>query len=208
MGEIKMEKLEKIIYQLILCGGNARAEAYLALDAAEAYDFERAEEHLHRAEHQLALGHPYQRELIQLPIIKEGPLFLLIHAQDHLMTSQAELSLIKRVIANYRFLQQVNHRLNQLEKQKGVLNMAEKTVKIINPSGLHARPASLLVKEASNFKSTIKLVKNNKEVDAKSLLGVMSLAAKNNETLTIRAEGEDAEAAVEKLAAFIGNLSE
>lgn len=81
--------------------------------------------------------------------------------------------------------------------------MVEKTVTITNPSGLHARPASLLVREAGNFKSTIKLIKNNKEVDAKSLLGVMSLAAKQNDSLTIRAEGEDAETAVEKLASFI-----
>jgi phosphocarrier protein HPr len=86
--------------------------------------------------------------------------------------------------------------------------MAEKTVTIKNASGLHARPASLLVKEAGAFKSTIKIVKNGKEVDAKSLLGVMSLAAKQNDTITVRAEGEDAEAAVEKLAAFIESHQE
>jgi phosphocarrier protein len=81
--------------------------------------------------------------------------------------------------------------------------MVEKTVLISNPSGLHARPASLLVKEAGNFKSSIKLVKNGKEVDAKSLLGVMSLAAKQNDSITVRAEGEDAQAAVDKLASFL-----
>ncbi|SEM92895.1 HPr family phosphocarrier protein [Lihuaxuella thermophila] len=86
--------------------------------------------------------------------------------------------------------------------------MAEKTVTIKNPSGLHARPASLLVKEAGSFKSTIKIIKNEKVVDAKSLLGVMSLAAKQNDTLTVRAEGEDAEAAVEKLASFLENHQE
>ncbi|AUS09876.1 HPr family phosphocarrier protein [Laceyella sacchari] len=83
----------------------------------------------------------------------------------------------------------------------------EKTVTITNASGLHARPAALLVKEASAFKSVIKLVKNGKEVDAKSLLGVMSLAAKQNDEITIRAEGEDAEAAVNKLAEIIATLS-
>jgi phosphocarrier protein len=85
--------------------------------------------------------------------------------------------------------------------------MLEKTVTITNPSGLHARPAALLVKEAGSFKSTIKLVKNGKEVDAKSLLGVMSLAAKQNDQITIRAEGEDAEAAVNHIAAFLEQLS-
>ncbi|MBA4543320.1 MULTISPECIES: HPr family phosphocarrier protein [Thermoactinomyces] len=86
--------------------------------------------------------------------------------------------------------------------------MSEKTITINNPSGLHARPAALLVKEASNFKSAIKLVKNGKEVDAKSLLGVMSLAAKQNDQITVRAEGEDAEAAVNHIAAFLEQLSE
>ncbi|MGA9175205.1 MAG: HPr family phosphocarrier protein [Thermoactinomyces sp.] len=85
--------------------------------------------------------------------------------------------------------------------------MLEKTITITNPSGLHARPAALLVKEASNFKSTIKLVKNGKEVDAKSLLGVMSLAAKQNDQVTVRAEGEDKEAAVNQIAAFLEQLS-
>lgn len=86
--------------------------------------------------------------------------------------------------------------------------MSEKTITINNPSGLHARPAALLVKEASNFRSAIKLVKNGKEVDAKSLLGVMSLAAKQNDQITVRAEGEDAEAAVNHIAAFLEQLSE
>jgi phosphocarrier protein len=85
--------------------------------------------------------------------------------------------------------------------------MLEKTITITNPSGLHARPAALLVKEASNFKSTIKLVKNGKEVDAKSLLGVMSLAAKQNDQVTVRAEGEDKEAAVNQIAALLEQLS-
>ncbi|MGA8941907.1 MAG: HPr family phosphocarrier protein [Thermoactinomyces sp.] len=84
--------------------------------------------------------------------------------------------------------------------------MAEKKVTISNPSGLHARPAALLVKEAGKFKSTVKLVKNEKEVDAKSLLGVMSLAAKQNDEIIVRAEGEDAEEAVSHLTAFIEQL--
>ncbi|WP_379883257.1 HPr family phosphocarrier protein [Laceyella putida] len=83
----------------------------------------------------------------------------------------------------------------------------EKTVTITSASGLHARPAAVLVKEAGAFKSTIKLVKNGKEVDAKSLLGVMSLAAKQNDEITIRAEGEDEAAAIDKIAEIIATLS-
>lgn len=86
--------------------------------------------------------------------------------------------------------------------------MAEKTVTIQNPTGLHARPASLLVQQASKFSSTIKLIKDNKEVDAKSLLGVMSLAVRENDSVTVRAEGTDAEEAVEKVADFLANLKE
>ncbi|WP_044641959.1 HPr family phosphocarrier protein [Risungbinella massiliensis] len=86
--------------------------------------------------------------------------------------------------------------------------MAEKTVTVQNPTGLHARPASMLVQLASKYASTIKLVKEAKEVDAKSLLGVMSLAVKQNDSVTVRAEGADAEEAVEKVADFIANLNE
>jgi phosphocarrier protein HPr len=85
--------------------------------------------------------------------------------------------------------------------------MTEKQVTIPNPSGLHARPAALLVREAGQFKSTVKLMKNGKEVDAKSLLGVMSLAAKQGDIITVKAEGEDAETAVETIVRFLEQLS-
>ena len=84
--------------------------------------------------------------------------------------------------------------------------MAQKKVTISNPSGLHARPAALLVKEAGKFTSKVQLVKEEKEVDAKSLLGVMSLAAKQNDEIIVQAEGEDAEEAVNHLAQFIEQL--
>lgn len=84
--------------------------------------------------------------------------------------------------------------------------MAQKKVIISNPSGLHARPAALLVKEAGKFTSKVQLVKEGKEVDAKSLLGVMSLAAKQNDEIIVQAEGEDAEEAVNHLAQFIEQL--
>jgi phosphocarrier protein len=86
--------------------------------------------------------------------------------------------------------------------------MTEKTLTIQHPSGLHARPASLLVQEASKFESKITLVKAGKEVDAKSLLGVMSLAVKKGDEITIRAEGADAEQAVSALVERLENLGE
>lgn len=86
--------------------------------------------------------------------------------------------------------------------------MVEKTITITNATGLHARPASQLVQIASKFSSTIKMIKDGKEVDAKSLLGVMSLAAKQNDSIIIQADGNDAEEAVEKLAEFISQLAD
>lgn len=86
--------------------------------------------------------------------------------------------------------------------------MTERTVMIQNPTGLHARPASLLVQKTSSFKSSIKLIKDGREIDAKSLLGVMSLAVKGNDSVTIRAEGEDEAAAVEAVVEFLESHQE
>jgi phosphocarrier protein HPr len=66
----------------------------------------------------------------------------------------------------------------------------------------------LLVQEAGKFESKITLVKAGKEVDAKSLLGVMSLAVKKGDEITIRAEGADAEQAVSALVERLENLGE
>ncbi|MDA8351625.1 MAG: HPr family phosphocarrier protein [Firmicutes bacterium] len=81
--------------------------------------------------------------------------------------------------------------------------MYEETLTISNETGLHARPAALLVKEAGKFECSIKLVKEGKEVDAKSLLGVMSLSVRQGEEITLRAEGDDAEQAVKTLRQLI-----
>lgn len=83
--------------------------------------------------------------------------------------------------------------------------VVEKVVTIINPTGLHARPAALFVKAASGFKSAIRVIFDGREADAKSILGVMTLGIKQNSQVTLRAEGEDAENAIETLAALIAN---
>ena len=68
-------------------------------------------------------------------------------------------------------------------------------VTILNRLGLHARPAAMLVQTTSRFKSDIYLKKNDMEVNAKSILGVMMLAAEQGSTLLISVAGEDAEEA-------------
>lgn len=80
--------------------------------------------------------------------------------------------------------------------------MIERTVKVMNSLGLHARPAAQLVRLASTFQSQIELVKDDMVVNAKSIMGVMMLAAECGSTVQIRASGDDAEqalAALEKL---------
>ena len=80
---------------------------------------------------------------------------------------------------------------------------AEKKVKINNETGLHARPASQLVNRAGKFDSKIEIVLDNKEVNAKSIMGIMSLGISKDDEITLRADGDDAEAAVSALVEFI-----
>ena len=81
--------------------------------------------------------------------------------------------------------------------------VVEKVVYIQNKLGLHARPAALLVQEASRFKSKIELEVDSTRVNGKSIMGVMMLAAAHGSKVTISATGDDAEAAVEKIKALI-----
>ncbi|OGF96714.1 MAG: hypothetical protein A3F83_03735 [Candidatus Glassbacteria bacterium RIFCSPLOWO2_12_FULL_58_11] len=69
-------------------------------------------------------------------------------------------------------------------------------VQIINKLGLHARPAAMLVKTTNKFKSEILIKKNDMEVNAKSILGVMMLAAEFGSLLKLSISGEDAEEAL------------
>ena len=80
---------------------------------------------------------------------------------------------------------------------------AERTVTIVNKNGLHARPAAEIVKTAARFKSDIVLVREDLEVNGKSIMGVMMLAAEFGSSLLVRARGPDAEAAVEAIAELV-----
>ena len=85
------------------------------------------------------------------------------------------------------------------------MTAAERVVKIVNVNGLHARPAAEVVKVASRFKSDITMVRDDLEVNAKSIMGVMMLAAEFGADLTVRASGPDAEEAVAAIADLIAN---
>ena len=77
------------------------------------------------------------------------------------------------------------------------------TVRIANRLGLHARPAAHFVKLAARFVSDVYLARDSMEVNGKSIMGVMMLAAEQGAEIEIRAEGEDAEKAVEELVALV-----
>ncbi|MDZ4675430.1 MAG: HPr family phosphocarrier protein [Gemmatimonadota bacterium] len=83
--------------------------------------------------------------------------------------------------------------------------MIERAVTIVNPLGLHARPAAQFVRIASSFQSHVELEKDGLVINGKSIMGVMMLSAEQGSTLTIRAEGPDAAAAVAQLAKLVAD---
>jgi phosphocarrier protein HPr len=85
------------------------------------------------------------------------------------------------------------------------MTTAERAVRIANKNGLHARPAAEIVKTAAKFKADVTIVRDDLEVNGKSIMGVMMLAAEFGSTVTLRAAGDDAEAAVDAIATCIAN---
>ena len=84
-----------------------------------------------------------------------------------------------------------------------------RTVVVNNPQGIHARPADLIVRLAKQFQANIEFVKDNYRVDGKSILNLMTLAAEQGTQLVIEADGPDAQAALDALAAlFAANFVE
>ena len=83
--------------------------------------------------------------------------------------------------------------------------MASADAPIINKLGLHARASARLTQLASRFKSEIWLTRNNRRVNAKSIMGVMMLAAGKGSSVLIEAEGVDSDAAVKALQELIAN---
>jgi phosphocarrier protein HPr len=83
--------------------------------------------------------------------------------------------------------------------------MVERQVRVVNRLGLHARPAAEIVKTAAQFKSEITIIRDDLEVNGKSIMGVMMLAAEYGATITLRADGPDEEKAVDALAELIAS---
>jgi len=84
--------------------------------------------------------------------------------------------------------------------------MKEKTVTILLPDGIHARPAAIFVQKASSYPDTsIKIKRNGVEVDAKSIMNIMMLALTHGSEITIVADGKEEDKAIEELSTLVNN---
>ena len=81
--------------------------------------------------------------------------------------------------------------------------MVERSVEVQNAHGIHARPAAEIVKVAARFRSAITIVRDDLEVNGKSIMGVMTLAAECGSSIRIATDGDDAEAALAALADLV-----
>ena len=86
--------------------------------------------------------------------------------------------------------------------------MITKEVMVKNPTGLHARPATLLVKRASTYKSDVSIEFNGKKANVKSLIGVLSLGVVKGSAIQVMTSGEDVVKAADELVALIEALEE
>ena len=83
--------------------------------------------------------------------------------------------------------------------------MLERRVTVQNSHGIHARPAAEIVKTAARYQSHITLVRDDLDVNGKSIMGVMMLAAECGATITLRATGADADDALDALSTLVAN---
>ncbi|MGD8568976.1 MAG: HPr family phosphocarrier protein [Gammaproteobacteria bacterium] len=83
--------------------------------------------------------------------------------------------------------------------------MVSRDITIINKLGLHARAAARFVSLASSFESNIHVTKDGKTVNGKSIMGVMMLAASQNSTITITAEGDDESSALKSMVKLVND---
>ena len=83
--------------------------------------------------------------------------------------------------------------------------MQQRDVEIVNKLGLHARPSARLTQLASSFRSNVFMSRNGRRVNAKSIMGVMMLAAAKGSTITLETDGDDEMEAIDALAGLISS---
>jgi phosphocarrier protein len=80
--------------------------------------------------------------------------------------------------------------------------MVERTVKIVNRAGMHTRPASMIVKIAARYKSDFYIIKDGYQINGKSIIGIMTLAAEFGSELKLTFDGPDEEKALQEMAKY------
>ncbi len=83
-----------------------------------------------------------------------------------------------------------------------------KTIKIINKTGIHARPAGLLTKEAQKFSCDIDLIKDGKSVNAKSIMGILGMGIAEGDVIGIQANGAEADSAITSIYSIIEKINQ
>ncbi len=83
--------------------------------------------------------------------------------------------------------------------------MQQRDIEIVNKLGLHARPSAQLTQLASSFKSSVFMSRNGRRINAKSIMGVMMLAAAKGTTVSLEADGDDEMEAIDALASLISS---
>lgn len=86
--------------------------------------------------------------------------------------------------------------------------MTEKKITVTNRAGIHARPAALIAQTANKFASEVLIEKDDTTINAKSIMGVITMAAGYNTTMIVRANGSDEEAAVNAIVTLFENKFE
>lgn len=84
----------------------------------------------------------------------------------------------------------------------------ERTITIKNPTGLHARPAAMLVKKATEFSCEITLIKGDKKANAKSIMNLLALGLAENDEVTVVTTGEKEVEALQAIGDFLGSLKD
>ncbi|MDD2482072.1 MAG: HPr family phosphocarrier protein [Lutispora sp.] len=84
--------------------------------------------------------------------------------------------------------------------------MVSKIITLKNKTGLHSRPAASFVKKANGFKSTVKIKKDNQEIDGKSIISLLTLGAGYESRIKLTIEGDDEEKAMNELVEFFDQL--
>lgn len=86
--------------------------------------------------------------------------------------------------------------------------MLRKTFVIQNPTGMHARPATLFVQKATSFPCEVNVIKGTKKINGKSIMGLMTLGAAKGDEITLEIEGDQAEQAMEELGKLLESVHE